>query len=53
MPMEGEGDTLFPSAAVRSCDKAAVCSNMSGRVAGVMGLLFQSVEDGTGHSLEP
>lgn len=52
MPMEGEGDTLFPSAVVRSCDEATVCSNMSGRVAEVMGLLCQSVEDGTDHSLE-
>lgn len=50
--MEGEGDTLSPSAVVRSCGEAIVCSNMSGRVAGVMGLLCQSVEEGTDHSLE-
>lgn len=44
-----EGDTLFPKAMVRSYDEAIVCSNMSGQVAEVMGLLWQSVEDRTDH----
>lgn len=48
-----EEGTLFPNAVVRSCDEDIACSNMSGRVAEVMGMLCQSVEDGTDHSLQP
>lgn len=50
--MDGKLDTLFPNAVRRSCGEDIECSNMSSRVAGVLRLLCQSVEDGVDESSE-